>query len=322
MRTKILLLFLQIILFCSCATGKKSNNASVADDLNSLLKTGKTIYFEKQNFESDWEINTALEQIIESDALQRCYVNSAITFKECVFKGKVSAYSVNKNGVSSGTYFNRSVSFINCIFEADVNFRLSVFSAPVTFNGSSFLKPANFEECTFVNEAYYNETKYREEARFQNSVFMKKANWMKSRFEGNVSFQGAVFYNDAQFSSVEFQKYSDFTVATFQMNSFFNYAQFNDQLLFNNSVFYNRMEMLSNKIVKAELRNCTFFAAPKFYQNELSGPIDFSRSVFLTGLPDLSSVKWLRESKCIAEEVKSGDRILSKDEFMTLSKKP
>jgi hypothetical protein len=164
-----------------------------------------------------------------------------------------------------------------------------------------------------MNDIFFNGTKYREEAQFQNSTMMKRSNWMKARFESNASFQGAVFYNDAQFSTSEFQKYADFTVVTFQMSCFFNYCVFSQQAVFNSSTFNKRTEMLSNKMQKTEMRNCVFVLPPKFYQNEIAVSIDFSKSVFATGAPDLSNIK---SPQVIAEETKAGTTSITSTDFM------
>ena len=72
--------------------------------------------------------------------------------------------------------------------------------------------------------------------------------------------------------------------------------------------------MLSNSFQKMEMRTCLFVVPPKFYQNEISGTIDFSKSIFVTGLPDLSKVK---RDVIVAEDVKSGTEIISAEMFHT-----
>lgn len=312
-------LLCQMVLTASCATGKKNNNSNEMATLNQSVQNGKNIFAEGKTFTSSWDIIDQVEAVTETEALQRSYISSSLTFKKCVFKGNVTAYKTDKAGKTFAAYFNKNVSFIDCIFEGEVNLRAAIFSAPSTFQGCSFLKGANFEECTFVNDVYFNDTKYGEEAHFQNSVMMKRSNWMKARFESNVSFQGATFYNDAQFSTVEFQKYADFTVVTFQMSCFFNYCVFSQQAIFNSSAFYKRTEMLSNKMQKTEMRNCTFILPPKFYQNEIAVSIDFSKSVFATGVPDLSTVK---SGQVLGDEIKSGTVTITGGEFLKAARLP
>ena len=306
-------LLCQMILGVSCAAGKKNNNGTEMTTLNEAVHTGKNIFAEDKTFNSEWDILQQVESVTETEAMQRGYVSSSITFKKCVFKGSVSAYKVDKAGKTFAAYFQKNISFIDCIFEDACNFRGGIFAATCTFQGCSFLKGANFQECTFMNDVFFNDTKYGDEAQFQNCVMMKKSNWMKARFESNASFQGAAFYYDAQFSTAEFQKYADFTVVTFQMSCFFNYCVFGQQAVFNSSMFAKRAEMLSNKMQKTEMRNCIFILPPKFYQNEIAVSIDFSKSVFTTGVPDLSSVK---TPQVIAEEMKTGALNITSADFM------
>ncbi len=306
------IIILSVIIFnVSCATGKNNNKEM---SLTALIKAGKNVVFEDKAFNSDWDFTAELERVAETEGMDRVYVASAITFKKCTFKGKVVAMVNGASGGGVSSYFQKNVSFINCIFEEEVNMRAATFLAVCSFQGSSFLKGANFEECTFMNDAYFNDTKYREETRFQNITAMKKSNWMKARFESNVSFQGATFYNDAQFSTAEFQKYADFTVSVFQNNCFFNYCKFGPQAIFNSSSFSHRVEMLSSSFQKIEMRTCLFVLPPKFYQNEITGTIDFSKSIFVSGLPDLSKMK---RDVILAEDIKLGTEIISSAVFLT-----
>jgi uncharacterized protein YjbI with pentapeptide repeats len=301
-----------ITLNSSCATGKK-NYPNDTSTLTESVKNNKNIFYENKTFSSEWNLISPAESIMETAGMFRNYINSSVTFKKCVFKGNVNASLTEQTGKTTSIYFIKNVSFIDCIFEGDLNFRASVFSASCTFQGCSFLKGANFEECTFMQEAYFNETKYRDNGYFQNSVFMKKANWMSARFEANVSFQGAVFYNDAQLSNAEFQKYADFSVATFQMSCFFNYCVFGKQVVFNSSSFSKRMELVSTKIQKAEFRNCTFYLSPLFNEANVTEHIDFSKSIFFSGLPDLKSFSTLQLK---GEDVRLGNTLLKETEFI------
>jgi len=173
MRTAILIATIFTTLNISCATGQK-NSSSNEPDMKEQLKNGTNIYFENKTISTDLNFTNLLQPVVESNGINRCYVNSAITFKQCTFKGKITGYATDQSGKSTMTYFQKSVTFIDCIFEDDINLRGAIFSAPANFQGCSFVKKADFQECHFYTDALLNETKYREEAFFQNAVFMKK----------------------------------------------------------------------------------------------------------------------------------------------------
>lgn len=315
MRTAILLATIFMTLNISCATGQKKSTSN-EPEMNNQLKSGTNIYFENKTINVDLDFTNLLPAVNESNGINRCYINSAITFKQCTFKGKISGYITETSGKSTMTYFQKSVSFIDCIFDDDVNLRGAIFAAPVNFQGCSFVKKTDFQECQFYSDAFFNETKYREEAFFQNSVFMKKMILMNARFESNVYFQNSVFYFDAQFSNAEFQKYADFTVCTFQMGAFFNYCKFQQQAIFNSSIFSKRFEILKITANKAELRKCYFGFVPKLMQSDFSELLDFSGSHFAMGIPVLKDIT---TKEILASEITSCNKNYTSEEFLKSS---
>lgn len=317
MRTAILIATIFTTLNISCATGQK-NSSSNEPDMKEQLKNGTNIYFENKTISTDLNFTNLLQPVVESNGINRCYVNSAITFKQCTFKGKITGYATDQSGKSTMTYFQKSVTFIDCIFEDDINLRGAIFSAPANFQGCSFVKKADFQECHFYTDAFLNETKYREEAFFQNSVFMKKMILMNARFESNVYFQNAVFYFDAQFSNAEFQKYADFTVCTFQMGVFFNYCKFQQQAVFSSSVFSKRFEILSTTAQQLDMRKCHFGFVPKLMKSNIVSELDFSGSHFTDGIPDLKETS---AATILASEIVLCDKSYSQEQFLKASGK-
>ncbi|HRH84099.1 MAG TPA: pentapeptide repeat-containing protein [Bacteroidia bacterium] len=315
MRTAVLIATIFTTLNISCATGQK-NSAPNDTDMNNQLKNGTNIFFENKTINADLNFTSLLQPVVESNGINRCYINSAITFKQCTFKGKLTGYVTDESGKSTMTYFQKSVAFIDCIFEDDVNLRGAIFSAPANFQGCSFVKKADFQESHFYTDAFFNETKYREEAYFQNAVFAKKIIFMNSRFESNVYFQNATFYFDSQFSNAEFQKYADFTVCTFQMGVFFNYCKFQQQAIFNSSVFGKRFEMLKITANKVELRKCYFGFVPKLMQSDFSELLDISGSHFAEGIPVLKDIT---TKVLLSSEITSCNKNYTSEEFLKAS---
>jgi hypothetical protein len=306
-------LYLLFTLSVSCATGKKNNIANDVNTLQEALSNGSNIQVTLKTFDAAWNLTEGLKSVTETEVMNRIFVSSSITFINCTFRGAITGFVTDKAGKATALCFQKNVSFINCIFESDVNLRAAHFQSTVTFQSCSFVKTGNFEECTYMGDAYFNDTKYREAVRFQNAVFMKKANWMQSRFENQVSFQGTVFYNDAQLSTVEFQNYADFSVCTFQMGAFFNYCKFEKQADFGSCQFSKRFEMLSAKAQNINCSHVYFGMNPKMNKTEIKEKADFSNAIFISGMPAFN------ETICpqiVANRVTIAGKSVSQEDFI------
>src|SRR6476661_6601165 len=89
--------------------------------------------------------NMKAESQNSSEKVYISTVNSAISFNNCSFTGKVLGYFnpdigkpfYNSNSVYNAN-FNADVSFQNCTFEKEAAFKYSIFSAKISFAGSKF----------------------------------------------------------------------------------------------------------------------------------------------------------------------------------------
>src|SRR3954471_19166552 len=111
------LLFVLIIsnIACSAKTDPLNN-------LSELIKSGKDVYIENVDFSSDLDLTTFLEKNLISEGVYQAKTSSSITFNNCRFNGKVIAFRKDNNA-STEISFLSNVSFINCHFSDEVNFR-------------------------------------------------------------------------------------------------------------------------------------------------------------------------------------------------------
>jgi hypothetical protein len=238
-------------------------------------------------FDDDIDFTQFNKNLI-SEGVYQVRIVSSITFQNCTFNGKVTAYRKDDNSVTL-TSFQSNLSFIGCIFNNDVSFRAASVLGRADFTNAAFFKGASFEECTFFQNAYFRASIYYKELRFQNTVFMEKANFLNAEFDTTTSFQQATFNGEAQFSSTKFLGYTDFGLINCHANFFANYAIFYDRAIFNNG-FYNCQADLTNVNFKqCEMMNCRFFGKTRFLKSSVEQHLSFDNSYFLFGMPDISS---------------------------------
>jgi uncharacterized protein YjbI with pentapeptide repeats len=258
------------------------------DKLEDLLSEGKDVFYDGVTFDQDIDF-TRFEKNLVSEGVYQVRIASSVTFRNCIFKGKVLTYSKDQENVITLTSFQSNLSFIACTFHEASSFRASSVLGRADFTNSVFLKPVSFEECTFFQNAYFRATAYHEELRFHNSVFMQKANFLDAEFDATASFQQAVFNGEAQFSSAKFRGYADFGLIRSGGNFFLNYAEFTDRAVFNNGVYFGSADFNDVHFRHTEMMNCRFMSQVRMNKSTADEKLILDKCFFLEGLPDLSS---------------------------------
>jgi hypothetical protein len=295
---------LLIILSGLIISGSACGNAPQGrENFEDLVKSGKDVFFKDMTFAEDIDF-TQFEKNLISEGVYQVRIISSITFQNCTFNGKVSAYRKNKDNSLILAYFQSNLSFIGCVFKNDVTFRAASVMGRTDFTNASFLKTSTFEECTFYQNAYFRASTYHEEARFQNSVFMQKANFLNAEFDVTASFQLSVFNSEAQFSSTKFMGYADFGLINCKGNFLVNYAEFANRSIFNSGLYYGQVDLMNVSFKRCEIKNCKFFGDVRLMKSSAEEFIDFSDSYFLLGLPDISSFD---QEKLNMESIKTGN---------------
>lgn len=293
-------IFILLLLMTSCASSNVPQQKTGFDD---LILAGQDVYFEDVTFDKDIDF-TRFERNLISEGVYQVRIVSSITFRNCIFKGKVITYKSDENQNITLTSFQSNVTFIGCNFHEETSFRASAILGRCDFTNSLFLKGASFEECTFFQNAYFRGTAYHEEARFQNAVFMQKANFLNAEFDVTASFQSASFNSEVQFSSTKFHGYADFGLTRFNGNFFTNYAVFGKQVIFNYATFYGQADMTSMTIKRGEMKNCRFFNEARFAKSSVEESLTLANTYFLFGKPDLSSFD---QQKLIQDGLRTGE---------------
>jgi len=276
--------FLFMLLWSSCLTQKvdKPNELSLAN----RLMTEQTIVFENKTFEEAVDFTTLLTQTQVGGKQFGITIQPSLTFINCVFQKEVNANLKDSNRLLTAT-FQGNVSFQDCTFKADVNFRGSLFYGKSIFTNSTFKGSTNFEETTFYQTAYFNTCKFEEEVRFQNSFFIQKANFMNTEFFEGLSFQSTVFNAEAQFSVGKFHKYTDFSLTDFRAKAIFNYSEFSERAKFSNVRFHGDVDFLTTIHHKTSFKKSRFIGNLRMFKSTLVEEMNFEESFFLFGQPDL-----------------------------------
>ncbi len=293
----------------SCSSNKPARHrpdpveaAAVIRDLNA----GKNIFIQDKTISGNLDFTTLENKVTEGKGLQRVYVTGAITFINCVFTGKISAHTGENESIILCD-FAKNVTFSECQFKDIFTFREAVIHGNCSFNGSFFIGRANFEGVRFLGETGFNKSNFGEELRFQNAIFGFKSNFMDAVFGKTTYFQACRFGADAQLSNARWMGYADFSLCVFSEGAFFNYTRFDDRVVFNNTVFHGRAEFMKAAFTGAgDFRNCRFDGQTRMNDSEVQQAMNFSGSVFLLELPDVSLIHKTGKASVILDQVKSG----------------
>lgn len=167
----------------------------------------------------------------------RTEINSKLYFENCIFNGKLIAYSDSENTLFD-TIFNKELSFINCTFNngADftlakfkkitdfsfskltkVNFYRTIFKGEITNFKYSTLEQTDFSMAVFYNDADFSSSTFKD-VTFFRSKFMKAANFSNIKFTDKFWLSYYVYLYD--FSRIEFNNGKDFSNVTLNGKAF------------------------------------------------------------------------------------------------------
>ncbi len=254
--------------------------------------------------ENDLDFTTMLSPHLMGEGVYQVTSTSAITFRNCTFKGKVTSYTIRNDRTITITCFMQSLSFIDCVFEDEFNLRAGSIRGRADFSKSAFLKKSNFEESTFFDDTYFSNCIFYEEARFQNSFFNKKLFAIQTEFQKVCGFQNATFMADTHFSMAKFYAYADLSLATFHQHAFFNYAEFNTKANFNKSTFRGRCEFMNALIYEGSLKDCAFWGESKFNTIKINKSLSLENALFMGNAPNLDVFEKINfDNTCMLSKV-------------------
>jgi uncharacterized protein YjbI with pentapeptide repeats len=194
-----------------------------ASEIVRQLNAGKNIHIDSCLIWDDLNFTQLADRNTIAPAIGQVYVGQSVTFTNCVFVGKVSAFDAAS---STGVMFARNLSFVRCDFRGEVDFTETIVEGNVFLTGSSFCKKANWQGAYFKHKkTYFNETKFEDEALFQNTVFAGDVSFMDAVFDSTATFQKAKVAGLMMFGNVKFNGYADFSYVK-ATESIFNYTVF------------------------------------------------------------------------------------------------
>ncbi len=281
-----LLLLGMLMQNCQFANNSSPVSDDAGDDFRSRLSKGKDVYVENQEIEKELDFTQLVSAYSLSPGTKRGIVGGSVTFIKCRFKSRVIAYHNDPGGAATATSFARNLTFVNCTFDEEVNFRACSVQDLASFSNCTFVKKAIFEEGDFADNAVFSQSQFQSDARFQNTFFRKRADFLKVEFDQSVNFQGAVFTLDAQFGNLKSFKYADFSLVQFNGHAFFNYAECHGRATFDEAWFKGRTEFMQVKFVTTSMKNCWFFCKPRFNKTTVDISLDLEGCHWAGEQPD------------------------------------
>ena len=259
-----------IILFNSCSASQKTVNKNIkTSDILSDIAKGKNISLKDKIIEGDLDFTT-LNSVFLSQATQLVYVNSAINFVNCTFKGKIIAQKRSEK-IATITDFAKNLGFINCTFEEELNFDQAVFRSQVSFNQSKFNKPVFLRGAEFrSSKNFFMEIHAFDNFLLINSKFYGNVNLMKSVFEKQFSIQKMVVNNNFFLGACKFLSYTDISGAVFGGYCDFKYSEFTNRLVLSNAVFRGKLNLADAVLTEqTEAKNVDFQQKISFSKNKI-----------------------------------------------------
>ena len=315
-----LFLSLTVLFLCMFQTQCAANlNAKKSFSSNKIIKEmsqGKNVFYKDKTFDNKLDFTSLKNAYCDSENSLRHEVNSSLTFVNCVFKSDIIAFLQDEKKMRHFVTFHKNITFLNCRFEGEVNFRNTKVNGLVNFNGCEFDKKASFENTFCGDMAMFQKCIFYDELRFQNAIFSHNCNFMDTQFEGVSSFQQAIFRQDAQFGVTKFLKYADFSGITANANLFFNYAEFTKQAIFNNAAFHGRAEFMNVQFKHyAEMKRSVFYGQTRFVKSNFADVFLLDESRFLLGKPDVKKVVIVEKEKVSIEKTQyfSTEALLEND---------
>ncbi len=302
MKKQTILLVLSVLFLFSCKqeVKKEVQNTNLAEarstiidatEINNKIQTGEDLAYGNTTINGDIDFTNSKDSYVEGLDIKRHNVKSSVTFVNCTFKGKISAFKKTKKKTEL-VNFNKNITFINCTFQDTIILKDVEIKGITIIQDSEFQKNADFRGARFNFEKnYLNNNKFLAESHFNRTVFIGEVNFMKSVFEGNAHFQLAKFKDNAQFGAVKFMQSLDFTSVKADEDLLFHYAEFKKKAMFNNSVFKGRTEFISSVFnFISQFNNILFYGPVKYNNSKFIGVVTFENSKFILSPPQTVDV--------------------------------
>ncbi len=161
-----------------------------ADKIINKINRGENIYYKDTTIIGKFDFTKIKGTDREDINIHRSYVNSGITFINCVFEDNVIAYKKSGSDYYK-VMFQRNVSFRGSTFKKIARFRATQFMGKAIFRDVVFKHNANFRSAQFVGNANFKNSKFNRNAIFNNVQFIGRVSFKDTTFRRNESFDNA-----------------------------------------------------------------------------------------------------------------------------------
>lgn len=266
------------LLLSSC--GYKSTADGRSHDKNQWFRNSeKNVYISGETFSDTIDFTNFFLTSYLGSGKREVDIPVNIVFKNCIFNAPVRAAKEDSIGWVLA-FFGKNVTFIDCDFKEEFNFRGATIAGNLVLSSNTFYKTARLEGFSVRGQAVIRNNHFFEDALFQDSKFHGAANFYETYFHKTVNFQGSYFHDNVQWSLIRILGYGDFTLTDFNRDFIFNYTECPGTIVFDHSFFRKRADIVGSKFNHLSIRSC-FFHKLLWKDQEISGILNFEDNQFI-----------------------------------------
>lgn len=292
-----LTIFFLIAFLYSCSSAQSPQDEISVSKILRLIEKGEPVFYSNKRVIGDLDFTTIMNGNEESVGEIRNYINSSITFHNCVFEGKLIAFKKEEK-YAVFTSFLKNLTFIKCNFTKSVTLRDSDVEGALNFTESVFHEEAVFEGLRAKGRTNsFNSCIFNAESKFQRIEFFNTASFFKVYFSKGVNFQASYFHREAMFRSCKFGDKVNYSSMTVLGGFSLNYSEFEAAFIFQNANIIDRSEFI-NCTFKSTilLKGSSFFGECRFQKSIFSDKIEITDCLFARGLPEFDETNLSKES--------------------------
>jgi|GEM_PF-6120240 len=271
-------LLLSSLLFSSCGY-RSSANDRPHDRSQWIRNSEENIYISGETFSDTIDFTDLFLVSHLGSGKREVNVPVNIVFENCIFNAPVKAAKEDSKGWIL-TFFGKNVTFINCDFKEEFNFRGTTIAGNLVLTSNTFYKTARLQGFSTRGQAIIRSNHFFEDALFQGSKFHDATNFHETYFHKTVNFQGSYFHDNMQWSLIRILGYGDFTLTDFNRDFIFNYTECPGTIVFDHSFFRKRADIVGSKFNHLSIRSC-FFHKLLWKDQEISGSLNFDDNQFI-----------------------------------------
>lgn len=151
-------------------------------------------------------------------------IQISLVFNNCTFNDRIIS-----NSTGFKIVFNQRLSFKECRFKSEINFKVTHFNGGLNVNGSKFFEDAIFFRCEFKGENT-----------IMHVVFSSGLIFSKSKFFGEMNFSWVTFKGRSLFKDIETWDKTSFSNSNFLGEADFGSAEFYDKKIEFSDIRFNR----------------------------------------------------------------------------------